>query len=75
MTNKMSLTEAKKVIRKANARLLSEFEKASGRIEVSCLECSHVWSTTVTKLRIRCSELIMFFKRYDYFLEITSRIT
>ena len=51
MSNKMSLTEAKKVIKKANARLLSEFEKASGRIEVSCLECSHVWSTTVTTLR------------------------
>lgn len=47
----MSLLEAQKVIQKANARLLSDFEKASGKIQVACLECGHEWSTTVTTLR------------------------
>ena len=30
---------------------LSDFEKASGKIEVACLECGHEWPTTVTTLR------------------------
>jgi len=47
----MSLIEAQKVIKKANARLLSDFEKASGKIQVACLECGHEWTTSVTTLR------------------------
>ena len=51
MTKRMLLEEAKIIINTANAKLLSAFEKASGKINVACIKCGYQWTTNVTTLR------------------------
>ena len=48
----MTFQEAQVVIRQANVKLLSEFEKASGKISVSCNDCGYQWTATITSLRM-----------------------